>query len=230
MQTDARVLESKIVRSLGGEGIMTEISSASEPDKCQAGHHYERTVDQDIELWKHHASIGGQDKDRMVTIVSWLLGFSAVTLWYIITRLIDSEAIVLEKPRIAMLVAVLGVGVSILALYISLLYGGYSNQNWEKADKIACDRKWYDLLPPNGSYPRHDDIHKGGAEPVPEPQGLGSRQDGKPHLLNCLPRSWAKPSDPKKMLAPVFITFFCLATLSLVLHLVIFVCAVITIL
>jgi hypothetical protein len=37
---------------------------------------FDRTADQDLELWRHFAGFGGEDKNRMVTVTSWLLGFS----------------------------------------------------------------------------------------------------------------------------------------------------------
>jgi hypothetical protein len=199
---------------------MTKMADPSKSNKCQAEYNYGRTVDQDLELWKHHASTGGKDKDRMVTIASWLLGFSAVILWYIVTNLIVSKTLELREPKIAILTAVLGIGVSILALYISLLYGGYSNQNWGKADKIACCRKWCDLLPSTEPSPRHDDRHKAEAEPTREQQNLVVRLYHRLHLsLNRLAKRWARPCDPTKRLAPVFIVFLGLATFSLLLHL-----------
>ncbi|HWB41310.1 MAG TPA: hypothetical protein VG500_08635 [Gemmatimonadales bacterium] len=51
-----------------------------------------RTEEQDLELWKHFAGFGGEDKNRMVTIASWLLGFSAALLAFAAQRLVDPEA------------------------------------------------------------------------------------------------------------------------------------------
>ena len=48
-----------------------------EADKSPTETFYGRKPDQDLELWKHHASFGGEDKNRMVTVSTWLLGGSA---------------------------------------------------------------------------------------------------------------------------------------------------------
>jgi len=204
---------------------MSEMADPSKSNKCQAERNHGRTVDQDIELWKYHASMGGEDKNRMVTMAGWLLGFSAVILWYIVTNLIDPKTLRFKEPTITLLSAMLGAGVSLFALYISLMYGGYSNQNWEKADQIARNRNWCDLLPSNKASPCQNKRHKDEADPVREQQKSGSGFDpfGWLHLkLNLFAKGLARPCKPEERLAPVFIVFFCLATLSLLLHLAIF--------
>ena len=59
-----------------------------EVDKSPEKTFYGRESEQDLELWKHHASFGGEDKNRMVIVSTWLLGGSAAILWYIWTKLI----------------------------------------------------------------------------------------------------------------------------------------------
>jgi len=39
-----------------------------------------------IALWQHYEDRGGSDKDRMVTVVTWLLAFAAVILGFIATK------------------------------------------------------------------------------------------------------------------------------------------------
>jgi hypothetical protein len=46
-----------------------------------------------------------------------------------------------------LIISMLGISVSISSGYITILYGGYSNRNWQKADDIAENRGWKDLLP-----------------------------------------------------------------------------------
>ena len=47
---------------------------------------------QSLELWKHYAGFGGEDKNRMVTLASWLLAGSAGTAWYIVTTLAEQKS------------------------------------------------------------------------------------------------------------------------------------------
>jgi hypothetical protein len=128
---------------------MNEPSSASEAEPKTTR---QRSKELDLELWTHYSSFGGQDKNTMVTIASWLLGGSAVMLTYIWNNLISPNSDIksiwyISQPVKALGFAILGMCVSILAAYISLLYGGYANWNWEKAKRIAENREWKDLLP-----------------------------------------------------------------------------------
>ena len=95
--------------------------------------------------------MGGTDKNTMVTIVSWLLAFAATAIGYIVTHkdMIGPTAGEISHPLRMMAVSLLGLVVSGIAGYVTLLYGGYANRNWAKADEIADRRGWLDLLPGN---------------------------------------------------------------------------------
>ncbi len=169
---------------------MTEATDASKPGTDSV---FARDPKSDLELWKHYASFGGEDKNRMVTINSWLLGLSAATLGYIVTRTIAPDSASLDEPIRAFALAVLGLGVSGFAGFLAVLYGGYANRNWERADQIADGRGWTDLLPP----------------PVRETRGPG---------LNGFAKLWARPCKPKDELGLVFMAFSILASLSFLAH------------
>jgi hypothetical protein len=128
-----------------------------------------------------------------VALASWLIGFSAAILGYFLTQLIAPDAFVLKEPLRAVAVSILGIGVSIVAGYLSLLYGGYANRNWEKADQIADNRGWKDLLPSD--------------QPT---YGSG---------LNLIAKGLARSCDPKHELPRVFVIFFGIAVFSFALHL-----------
>jgi hypothetical protein len=115
---------------------------------------------------------------------------------YIVKSLIFPDRFELKEPLRALMVAILGMGVSVVAGYVSLLYGGYANRNWEKADQIADSREWKDLLPSNQ-----------------KTSGCG---------LNAIAKRLARPCKPKKELSLVFIIYLGLAALLLALHLAIF--------
>ena len=202
----------------------------------------ERHPNQDLELWKHYASFGGEDKNRMVTIVIWLLGGAAFILWHIWLHLIETSSVktssikfCLTDPLKVLGVAIVGMGISALAGYVSLLYGGYSNRNWAKADQIARYRGWRDPLPNEGNdgVYRHSRTHS---------KGSGSHYDLIKRFLRglderfglilapfealvCSPRlnrrakRLARPCEPLKVLAPVFEWFFRFSVLLCVVHL-----------
>jgi hypothetical protein len=151
----------------------------------------------DLEIWKHLASSGGTDKNTMITVTMWLLAFSATALGYIGTETINSAApgFVVDPDRM-MAVSLLGLLISLVATYVTLLYGGYSNRNWAKADCIARAHGWRDLLPASSS-------------------------EEKASRARTLVRfSWdlARPCNPETTLAPVFVAFAGLAALSAVTH------------
>ena len=83
-----------------------------------------------FEAWKCHTGIGGDDKNWMIQIVTWLLGFSSAILAYAAT------AKQLQSLQHVFL-AVLGIGISLLGVLVAILYGGYAARNWSIADRIA---------------------------------------------------------------------------------------------
>jgi hypothetical protein len=89
-----------------------------------------------FEAWKYCGGIGGSDKDRMIQIVTWLLGFSAAIIGFQATG-------ELKDPS----VTIFGVLVSLVAAYVALLYGSYAAWNWAIADEIAEAYDWRELHP-----------------------------------------------------------------------------------
>jgi hypothetical protein len=100
-----------------------------------------------FEVWKYYASAGGVDKDRMIQIATWLLGFSAGILSLFATGK-------LTVPLAVFLLLFLGILVSVLAAFVALLYGGYATRNWAIADQIARTYAWPELLPTNNPIPQ----------------------------------------------------------------------------
>jgi hypothetical protein len=158
--------------------------------------HQQQVQDHDFESWKHFAGMGGTDKNTIITTVSWLLGLTATAIGYIVTQLISSTPPRLQHPGKMMVVSLLGLVISGLAGYLTLLYGGYANRNWAKADQIARKRGWLDLLPESSSG--------------------DTREDGKsrPSRLAAIAWRFARPCEPKRELAPVFVVFLFLSILS----------------
>lgn len=108
--------------------------------------------DRAFEAWKHYTNTGGADKDRMIQIVTWLLGFSAAIIGVQATgELIES--------RLAMLLSDLGIVISLSAAFVALLYGAYATWNWGMADWIACEHSWLELLPTTRPYPKPNGIN-----------------------------------------------------------------------
>ncbi len=168
--------------------------------------------DIDIELWKHHASFGGEDKNRMVTIASFLLGFSVAILGVTIALPMNEGAwIEFAYPGRAILISFLGINVSAIAAYVVILYAGYSNQNWRTAGAIAEGKTWQGMTNPPEWTP--DTSQK---------RLMALR--GKWGLI-ALSEKWARPCNPQKEFAPVFIVFFVLSCLFISLHIAVMITA-----
>jgi hypothetical protein len=158
--------------------------------------------DQILEIWKHFAQTGGADKERMVTIATWLLSLSATAIGYAATHFIESPwplEVKASKEAAAAALAVLGLFVSVVCTIIVLLYAGYTTWNWAKADELARKYRLNELLPEeckaeHASPKRHNRVVF--------------------RVITCL----ARPRDPRSHLAPVFWIFLILAFISLLVH------------
>ena len=100
-----------------------------------------------LEVWKYYGSIGGADKDRMITMVTWLLGISGGIVGFYATGELK------DRFPTLLLLAVGGV-VSLLAALVALMYGGYALWNWTIADRIAATYNWPAQIPSYDPIPR----------------------------------------------------------------------------
>jgi hypothetical protein len=195
---------------------------------CSADQYYCREQQEDLELWQHHATSGGEDKSRMVTVGTWLLGASAAILWYFATNLQTQTKsrpqLQLQSPLRMATIAFLGVGISVAAGIVVLVYGGYANRNWKEADDIACRRGWLDLLPTADDTPQkheHADLEKrhGDAQEAASRSTQPAAFKGLRYRLNGWAWRLAKPKNPENIMAPVFHIFFFFALMLLLAHL-----------
>lgn len=145
-----------------------------------------------LEIWKCFADAGGTDKGRMVTISTWFLAFSATIIGYIAINHLEFNPFCIAKPGKAAVLAIMGFIVSGIGALVVLLYAGYTNRNWAKADEIAERYGLKDLLPNE------------------RPVVLKSR------ILDRL----SAPRDPRTQLAPVFWLFLIVAPCIMLLDLV----------
>lgn len=160
-----------------------------------------------LELWKHHAAFGGEDKNRMVAVTTFVLGFSAAVLGIVASMPVEEGSwVAFQEPRRAIVFSALGTIVSGIAAYTVLLYAGYSNQNWRKADLIAAKQPWGYLTKNAGLSPRAGN-----------------------HSLATLSEKLAKPCEPDSELAPVFVTFLVLSLIIMLVHVVVIISAAIVV-
>lgn len=166
------------------------------PYGMQNPRHWEDDVA--FEVWKHHASIGGADKDRMVLMATWLLALSAGILAFVLKE--PEQPNVVRGPIVARCLAIVGVMTSVVSALVTLVYGGYANWNWAKADQIAKDYGWWRLDPTDSPI---------AALGIPENR----------NFLVAWALGQARPKHAHEELAPVFWYFFWLSMASLGVHL-----------
>ena len=80
------------------------------------------------------------------------LGFSAAIVGFTFKEGIKSDKIV--EPVAVACVAIAGVIISFASAVMTLVYGGYANWNWAKADQIARDYDWKHLDPSDSPFPK----------------------------------------------------------------------------
>ena len=174
------------------------------------------TESEALELWKYFGSVGSADKNTMVTVVSWLLGLSAAIIGYILTNLPLS----ITEAFKGISLSFLGIAISYMSGRISLLYGGYSNWNWAKADEIAREldqrlsklkrlpkSKWSKLLPESSK------------------EDLEGWTSGK-LSFHTIAMKLGRPCDPRNEVAPIFVLYTRLSLFSALAHLMVFVLSV----
>jgi hypothetical protein len=117
-----------------------------------------------FEVWKQLAGAGGGDKDRMLQIDPWLLGFSAAIIAYAFKKPLENGYAFVSPLSVLMLSAI-GVGLSALVVVVAQMYGGYANRNWAAADAIARDYGWSYLNPGESVVERdlNEKMHKAGS-------------------------------------------------------------------
>ena len=114
--------------------------------------------------------------------MTWLLGFSAAIIGF-------QAKGELKDPRIT----IFGILVSLVAAYVSLLYGAYAAWNWATADDISKAYEWKELRP---------DYHP--------------TSTSKAGWQGSLARGLAGPCEGK--IAPVFWTFWVFSLVSAAIH------------
>jgi hypothetical protein len=166
------------------------------PPGRQALRHWKEEVA--FEVWKHYASTGGADKDRMIQIATWLLALSAGITAFALKEAVKGNDLI--EPIVAGCLAIVGLIVSFASASVTLVYGGYANWNWAKADQIAKDYDWSRLDPKDS--------------PI---EALGILTKRVCLVTWALRQATPRPAHEK--LAPVFWYFFWLSVASFLVHL-----------
>ena len=143
----------------------------------------------------------------MIQIATLLLGFSAGIVAFTFSETLKENKVV--EPLVAIFLSIVGIIIACISGIITLLYGGYANWNWAKADQIANDNDW-DRLDPKDLPPKMEDAIQ------------------KSSLVGwALKQSRSKL--PHEKLAPIFYWFLVVSFLSFSVHFVILIWSIISI-
>ncbi len=89
-----------------------------------------------LDLWKYCEDVGGKDKDRMVTISTWLLAFGVAIHAYIFTKGFQFEPFSIKECKgiQVILPALVGMVICVIAGYLICAYSAYANRYWYMAE------------------------------------------------------------------------------------------------
>jgi hypothetical protein len=145
-------------------------------------------------VWQHFANIGGHDKDRMVAMMTILSPILLATIGFAYNA---------ENPQ-REVAAVAGFVTALIATVVVLMYAGYANRNWEKADDIA--ETYLKNVTLKGMNKRGEVVVQPLSKVLKEKElddygWLGI-------LAHKLGGFLSRPHDPSSSLAPIFMLFF----------------------
>lgn len=138
-------------------------------------------------------------------VCTWLLTASVAIVGFAFTH--EPQLHLLSGRETVLVLAWVGLAISLLTALVALTYGGYASRNWAKADQIARVNGWQVL------------------DPSDDPWTCEQKK--------ALPRAYAAwalrlsaPRDTYSSLAPIFLVYIALAVLSAAAHLAIILLAV----
>jgi len=98
---------------------------------------------QHVELWKYFESRGASVKDTMFNVVTWIVGFAAVILGFIIKETIslETDSLVVSKPFTLFVLSAAGMLVVVYARVLIGDFGDHINRNFDRADRARDKSK-----------------------------------------------------------------------------------------
>ena len=145
-----------------------------------------------VALWKHFAETGDHDKNSMVQICNWLLAISVAIVGLAFAK--DVHTRFVNERWTFLILGSFGTVISLVSVSVALIYGGYANWNWAKADQVARDNNWNDLDPDHDPWTEDQKTHS--------------------WVLARWARCLSYPVNTYNRLAPIFIVYFGLSVLS----------------
>jgi hypothetical protein len=104
------------------------IDSGSVPPKLSL------TTSDKVALWIHFEELGGDDKNKMIATVAWLLAIDMALLLAGISELFPGKDA--QRPWVALLCSLVSLVVAVLALYLIVAFGRHAASRYATAQKI----------------------------------------------------------------------------------------------
>lgn len=95
------------------------------------------THDYYFNLWLRFEEAGGTDKNRMISLSTWLLAFIAGIMGYIFTHNGSIVHLSIDNPNELMAPSIAGLFIALLVMNVVKGFSFYANFNWACADEIA---------------------------------------------------------------------------------------------
>ena len=114
-----------------------------------------------LDLWKYFEGKGEADKQRMITIVSWLLGFATAILGFTVAQNVKFDVsqelrFCVERPTQVGLLSVLGLLICLYCTFLVFEFGIHARGNWERAEKFLDEMpRLKDRLKPRAFEPKN---------------------------------------------------------------------------
>ncbi len=95
-----------------------------------------------LELWKYCEEVAGRDKDRMVTISTWLLAFAVAIHAFILTKQMKFSllSINIDGNMQVIVLAVAGIITCWIAKHLIYAFSAYANRYWFMADWLKKNK------------------------------------------------------------------------------------------
>lgn len=100
-------------------------------------------------LWLRFEEAGGTDKNRMITLSTWLLAFIAGIVGYIFTHNGSIVRLSIDNPNELLAPSIAGLLIALLVMNVVKGFSFYANFNWACADEIAKEHL-EDIIPVKG--------------------------------------------------------------------------------
>ena len=90
-----------------------------------------------FDLWKYFQAQAELLKANMFQSVTWIIGFAAAVLGFILAEFVDFEGsgIAVVNRVVAILFCVVGLVLCLYALFLLSEFAGHINRNWERSDR-----------------------------------------------------------------------------------------------